>query len=121
MDNTAEQDGIEFIAPGRTGWFLVAAHALPEEWQHRAIPVFLVSLDAQDVEPFLPRGDLKELLDDEGVSVARLVSHGVSPRDIADQLHLSRRSVFRRLALLRQLTGSETNAELATKLAKLDI
>lgn len=120
MDNV-EQDGIEFVAPGRTGWFLVAAHALPEEWQNRAIPVFLVSLDAEDVEPFLPRGDIKEMIDDEGVGVARLVSHGVAPRDIADRLHLSRRSVFRRLAHLRQLTDSETNAELATKLAKLDI
>ena len=99
---------------------MIAAHALPEEWRERAIPVYLVRLSDDEVEPFLPPDDGLGL-DAEERSIARLLARGVSPRAISETLHLSRRSVFRRLARLRQLHGVETNAELATKLAKQDI
>ena len=102
-------------------WFLIAPHALPEEWRDRAVPVYLIDLSDEDVVPLISRTDLRDQLDAEERAVARLAAKGVAPRDMATMLHLSRRSVFRRLAHLRQLTGSETNAELATKLAKEDI
>jgi DNA-binding CsgD family transcriptional regulator len=105
----------------RAGWYIVAEHALPRDWQARAIPVFLVSLNDEDVERLRPTTELRALLDDDDRSVASLVAEGVAPHEIAERLHLSRRSVFRRLARLRQLTGSATNAQLATKLAKQDI
>lgn len=105
----------------RAGWFLIAAHALPEEWRERAIPVYMVRLSDEEVQPFLPPEDARFNLDPEERSIARLLARGVPPRVIAERLHLSRRSVFRRLARLRQLHGAETNAELATKLAKQDV
>ena len=105
----------------RAGWFLIAAHALPEEWRERAIPVYMVRLTDEEVEPFVPPNDARFTLDAEERSIARLLARGVSPRAISETLHLSRRSVFRRLARLRQMHGVETNAELATKLAKQDL
>lgn len=105
----------------RTGWFLIASHALPDEWRERAIPVYMVRLSDEEVQPFRPPGGGSFALDPEERSIARLLARGVSPRSIAETLHLSRRSVFRRLARLRQLHGVATNAELATKLAKQDI
>lgn len=105
----------------RSGWFLVARDALPEEWQERAIPVFLVPLDDNEVERLSPNDGWPSDLDEDDRAVAALVGEGVSPHDIATRLHLSRRSVFRRLARLRQLTQSTTNVQLATKLAKHDI
>ena len=104
-----------------SGWFLVAQHALPEEWQDRAIPVYLVPLSGSDVERLQPRDHADPRLDEEDRAVARLVARGVPPHELAARLHLSRRSVFRRLARLRQLTGSSSNVQLATKLAKQDI
>ena len=105
----------------RAGWFLIAPHALPEEWRERAIPVYMVRLTDEEVQPFRPPDDGSFALDAEERSIARLLARGVAPRSIAETLHLSRRSVFRRLARLRQLHGVATNAELATKLAKQDI
>ncbi len=103
-------------------WFLIAPHALPEEWRDRAIPVYMIRLDRRDVRPFIPpRDGHRHDLDPEERSIARLLARGIAPRDIATTLHLSRRSVFRRLARLRQLHGVATNSELATKLAKQDI
>ena len=104
------------------GWFLIAPHALPEEWRERAIPVYMIRLGADEVQPFLPP-EVAHIdgLDPEQRAVARLAARGASPRDIAATLHLSRRSVFRRLARLRHVHGVATNAELATKLAKQDL
>lgn len=99
-------------------WFLIAPHALPEEWRDRAIPVYMIRLGPDEVHPFLPPAEEADTLDPEERAVARLAARGASPRDIAATLHLSRRSVFRRLARLRARHGAATNAELATKLAK---
>ena len=110
------------IGHGPDRWFLIAAHALPEGWRDRAIPAYLVKLTDDEVRVFAPPGsDLPSRLDEEERAVARLAAQGVSAIEMSRTLHLSRRSVFRRLARLRQLTGAQTNAELATKLAKQDI
>lgn len=119
---TAEPEEVAVAPSARDErWFLIAPHALPEEWRDRAIPVFMVNLADEDVLPLMSRGDLRDQLDAEEKAVAELAAKGIAPHQMATMLHLSRRSVFRRLAHLRQLTGSETNAELATKLAKEDI
>ena len=102
----------------RGEWFLIAPHALPDEWRDRAIPVYMIRLGPDEVHPFLPPAEDTGLLDPEERAVARLAARGATPGDIAATLHLSRRSVFRRLARLRQLHGAATNGELATKLAK---
>ena len=121
-----ESAGDEPVLPQRLdqqgGWFLIAPHALPEEWRDRAVPVYMIRLDSDDVDGFaLHLDDLHKQLAPEEKEIARLLSQGVPPREIALTLHLSRRSVFRRLARLRQLMGAKTNGELATKLAKQDI
>lgn len=109
-------DGDDLEAHG--DWFLIASHALPEEWRDRAIPVFMIRLGPEEVHPFVPPAEETGSLDPEERAVARLAARGASPREIAATLHLSRRSVFRRLARLRHIHGVATNAELATKLAK---
>ncbi|MDQ3955328.1 MAG: hypothetical protein M3285_07255 [Actinomycetota bacterium] len=118
----ADEIGPPFDQFEHDRWFLIAPHALPEDWRDRAVPVYMVKLNSEDVKAFVPREiSLQERLDPEEKSIARLLAQGVQPSEIANTLHLSRRSVFRRLARLRQLTGAKTNAELATKLAKQDI
>ena len=129
MDDETEDLGppsVEPVLPQRLdqqgGWFLIAPHALPEEWRDRAVPVYMIRLDSDDVGGFaLHLDDLHTKLAPEEKEIARLLSQGVPPREIAMTLHLSRRSVFRRLARLRQLMGAKSNGELATKLAKQDI
>ena len=118
----AEEIGPPFDQFEQDRWFLIAPHALPEGWRERAVPVYMIKLSSEDVKAFVPHEiHLRDRLDTEERAVAGLLSQGVQPSEIANTLHMSRRSVFRRLARLRQLTDTNTNAELATKLAKLDI
>ena len=104
------------------GWFLVSQEALPESWRERAVPVYMIRLDSADVVKLsLQSLDTYERLESEEIEIARLLAQGVPPREIATTLHLSRRSVFRRLARLRQLFDANSNGELATKLAKQNL
>ena len=128
MDNNSnemprlEEAGPPLPLDQQGGWFLISPHALPEEWRERAVPVYMIRLDSADVENFvLHSADMYERLESEEIEIARLLAQGVPPRDIALRLHLSRRSVFRRLARLRQLFDAKSNGELATKLAKQDV
>ncbi|MEA2460679.1 MAG: Bacterial regulatory protein luxR family [Actinomycetota bacterium] len=125
MDHEAEITPLPLrgsVPPDETGWFLIAAEALPPEWRGRSIPVYLMPLSAADVKRLQPtKGLLGDVLEAEERAVAQLAARGAGASEISLQLHLSRRSVFRRLARLRQLVGAKTNAELATKLAKEDI
>jgi DNA-binding CsgD family transcriptional regulator len=104
------------------GWFLISPEALPESWRERAVPVYMIRLDSADVEKLsLQAVDTYERLETEEIEIARLLAQGLPPREIALTLHLSRRSVFRRLARLRQLFDANSNGELATKLAKQNL
>ena len=122
LDSPIEEPVLPAHFDQQGGWFLIAPHALPEEWRERAVPVYMIRLDSDDVDGFvLHLDDLEQRLAPEEKEIARLLSQNVPPREIALTLHLSRRSVFRRLARLRQLMGAKSNSELATKLAKQDI
>lgn len=55
----------------------------------------------------------------EEEQVARLAARGESAEAIARTLHMSRRSVYRRLASLRKRVGVENATELPTRLSKL--
>ncbi len=118
LDEPAPPEFVEL----QGGWFLVPPEALPEEWRERATPVYMIRLDGDELQGFaLPANELQKRLDREEKEIARLLARGLPPGEIALTLHLSRRSVFRRLARLRQLMGAKTNGELATKLARKDI
>lgn len=110
------------LRDGSGNWFLIAPHALPEEWRQRAVPVYMINLSDEVVSALLPAERNGQVpLDDEERAIGRLLSQGASPAEISRRLHLSKRSVFRRLARMRQLLEVQTNPELATKLAKHDI
>ncbi|HEX2057795.1 MAG TPA: hypothetical protein VHI71_05435 [Actinomycetota bacterium] len=100
------------------GWILVAPSELPDRWRDRAVPMFLVPLlpgEARDVLAGEPAGSE---LHGEDLSLARLVARGVPVDDCARQLHLTSRTVYRRLARLRRLVGVDTTGELVAELAR---
>ncbi len=104
--------------PGVAGWILVAPGALPDRWRDRAAPMFLVPLlpeEARDVLAGQPAGSQ---LHGEDLSLARLVARGVPVDDCARRLHLTSRTVYRRLARLRRLVGVTTTSELVAELAR---
>ena len=104
--------------PRVPGWILVAPSALPERWRDRATPMFLVPLlpdEARDVLAGEPAGSE---LHGEDLALAKLVARGVPVDDVARQLHLTSRTVYRRLARLRRMVGVSTTGELVAELAR---
>lgn len=99
-------------------WVLVNLDALPERWKGRAVPLALVGLLPEEARQFI-RGEIPRVnLDGEDEELARLAARGVSVDDIAFELHLTSRSVYRRLARLRRQFDARSNAELASRLTK---
>ncbi len=99
-------------------WVLVNLEALPDRWKGRAVPLALVGLLPEEARQFI-RGELPRVkLDRDDEELARLAARGVAVDDIASALHLTSRSVYRRLARLRRQFEARTNAELASRLTK---
>lgn len=106
------------VAPGSdsVGWLLVSPSAIPDGWQARAIPMALIPLLPQEidarlnVEADIPPRDEAKLL--------KLVAQGLSKRRIAEDLHMSMRTLDRRLQALREKFGAGSLTELAASAAR---
>lgn len=99
-------------------WVLVNLEALPDRWKGRAVPLALVGLLPEEARQFI-KGEIPRVkLDRDDEELARLAARGVAVDDIASALHLTSRSVYRRLARLRRQFEARTNAELASRLTK---
>jgi DNA-binding CsgD family transcriptional regulator len=80
--------------------------------------MFLVPLlpgEANDVLSGEPAGSE---LHGEDLELARLVARGIPVDDCARRLHLTSRTVYRRLARLRRLLDVTTTSELVAELAR---
>lgn len=88
---------------------------VPLEWAERAVPILLVPLSPADVTALI-EGKREHAPGDP--LFFGLVARGRTARDIARRLDITDRSVYRRLAALRDDFGVSTNAELAAELAR---
>ena len=99
-------------------WVLVPEDALPERWARRALPLSLVRLLPEEAEGLLENGSTAPAISEEEEDLARLVASGMGAPEIARRLHMTPRSVYRRLARLRKRVGARNSTELAAILAK---
>ena len=100
--------------PGVLAWLLLPADETPEEWKARARPVNLVPLLPEEIARLVEDRDRSEG-DDE---LLRLVARGSTTEQMARSLDLSRRTVERHLARLRERYGQPTTAALSSFLAR---
>ena len=105
----AQRDGV---------WILIPDKSLPERWADRAVSLALVRLLPEESERLLATGETGPSLHPEEEQLARLAARGMGAEDIARTLHMTPRSVYRRLARLRKRFGATSRAELAAVLAK---
>ena len=96
-----------------TAWILISDGETPDEWRQRAQPMNLVPLLPEEVDGLLGNGGPDQ--DDE---LLRLVARGSTTEQIARALDLSRRTVERHLARLREKYDQPTTAALASFLAR---
>lgn len=92
--------------------------SIPDRWSERAVPVVMVPLTPDESAQLL--SDAPVMSDELGqdADLMRLVARGLSAEVIARRLGLAPRSVYRRLARLRDSFGAGSTAELATELAR---
>ncbi|MFN2525825.1 MAG: helix-turn-helix domain-containing protein [Actinomycetota bacterium] len=100
-------------------WVLMTPPRVPDRWLGRASEMLLVPLMPDEATQLLETGTAPLALTVEEEQVARLAARGESADAIAAALHMSKRSVYRRLTRLRRLTGVENAAELAGRLSNL--
>ena len=118
MQAEQEPDRAHRDTPREAVWVLVPADALPERWAHRALPLSLVRLLPEESGQLLQNGTTTPAMSLEDEDLARLVARGMGVPEIARTLHMTPRSVYRRLARLRNRFGARTSIELAAILAK---
>jgi DNA-binding CsgD family transcriptional regulator len=100
------------------GWVLMSPADVPDRWRDRAELLYWVPVTPQEAERLLAAGSTQLHLSLEEEQVADLVADGVSASDIAKRIYTTPRTVFRRIARLRDLFAATTTHELASRLAR---
>ncbi|MDP9068275.1 MAG: LuxR C-terminal-related transcriptional regulator [Actinomycetota bacterium] len=100
-------------------WVLMPPRRVPPRWSDRGVDMLLVPLMPDEATSLLEEGTAALGLTDEEERVARLAARGESADAIAAELHMTKRSVYRRLARLRKRLGVENATQLAGRLSKL--
>jgi DNA-binding NarL/FixJ family response regulator len=91
--------------------------SVPEQWADRVIPMVMVPLTDAESAQVLSDEPVKPDTVTRDADLMRLIAQGLSAEVIARRLGLAPRSVYRRLARLRDAFGVASTAELATELA----
>lgn len=113
-----EPTGPETAPEAHEGWFFLRPDAVPHQWRNRAVPVLLVPLLPGEAGQLLGGGESLPEIDPEQQRLVGLVARGLSTAAIAHELGITRRSVERRLASLRERLGVRSTAELAALLSR---
>jgi DNA-binding NarL/FixJ family response regulator len=105
------------------GWLLVSPSAVQDAWQSRAIPMALIPLLPHELDARLSGGDQQAPPHDEAkllneARLLNLVAQGRPKRQMAKDLHISIRTLDRRLHVLRESFGVRSLAELAAAAAR---
>lgn len=99
-------------------WVVMTPESVPERWRGRVVSLSLIPLVGTEARELLNRHHLAADLSREEEEVARVAARGVSPDEIARELHVSKRTVYRRLAALRRAVGAMSATELTAELAR---
>jgi DNA-binding NarL/FixJ family response regulator len=100
-------------------WLLIESDDVPEQWSRRSMRITVIRLAPDEARRVLSNDHATPLIGPDHEQLAHLVASGLSVSQMSQQLHLTPRSVYRRLARLRALFGVATLSELATKLSRL--
>jgi DNA-binding CsgD family transcriptional regulator len=103
------------------GWLFLSPEALPDVWRSRAQPAVFVPLMPAEARQLLAGEAAEPTLSARDEKVARLAARGRTADAIARELGISRRTVDRRLALLREQFGVSSSVELGVCLSALGL
>lgn len=99
-------------------WLFLSPDAVPERWRDRTRPAVYVPLLPDEARQLLSaEAPVTPSLSPRDERVARLAAAGRTSASIARELGVSRRTVDRRLAVLRDRLGVTSSVELAVRLS----
>ena len=101
-----------------SGWVLLPPASVPDRWRGRAMELLLVPLLPGEDTAFLDGTAATPAVDAVDERVADLAARGLSATAISQELAISTRSAYRRLAGLRRRLGVSSSAELAGELSR---
>lgn len=104
--------------PSRALLFL-ALDDVPDRWKSRVQTVALVPLLPDEAAQVLRAGYAEARVHPDDEDLARLLSAGASVERIANELGVTVRSVYRRLARLRTMFEVSSTAELTAALTRM--
>jgi len=99
-------------------WLLFHPDDLPEGWKGRGVPMVLVPMLPDEVGFALEMEGALPGADPEDEPLLRLAARGLPSKTIARELHMSLRSVQRRLGRFTRRFNLGSRAELAAFLAR---
>jgi DNA-binding NarL/FixJ family response regulator len=98
-------------------WVVFPSGAVPRVWASRVIRFAIVPLLPDEAKRFRSGSAVFPGISRDEESVAHLHARGMSAPQIAKRLHVTTRTVYRRLEKLRKALNVATPGELATALA----
>ena len=107
------------LADSAETWLLIESDDVPEQWSRRSMRITVIRLAPDEAKRVLSNDHAGPMIGPDHEELAHLVASGLSVSEMSQQLHLTPRSVYRRLARLRSVFGVATLNELATKLSRL--
>lgn len=100
------------------GWIFLRADSVPDDWRDRAQPAVFVPLLPEELSRILDGRPATQTLEPRDRHIATLFAQGRTAATIAGELHLSTRTVERRLAVLCDQLAVSSTRELALVLAE---
>ena len=100
------------------GWIILSPGAVPEVWRSRAVPTVLVPLNPDEASQLLSGEPVKQGISADDLPLMHLLASGLTAAEIARELHISVRTVYRRVTRLRHEFSLSTMEAVATELAK---
>ena len=114
----SEENGAQKLAADRTVYVFMPPEDVPDGWADRASPLMLIPLTPDEAAGLIKAEPIRSGADRDELRLMQLVAAGRYIDEIADELTLAPRTVFRRLAQLRRRYGVASTAELAVVLAR---
>lgn len=99
------------------GWLFLRPDDVPARWRERAQPAMFIPLHSEETAQLLRGEAAMPALDPGDEQLARLAAEGHTVIAMARELGVSRRTVQRHLAALRERLGVGTALDLAVALA----
>lgn len=104
--------------PEERAFFFMPPSAVPPHWQSRAVDLVMVPLLPDEAAQMLQGGAEGPRLSPADQALVEFLAGGLSADAIATRLGLTRRSVQRRIARLRDDVGVTTTPELVSFFAR---